>query len=82
MSDYDHESLVRANKYLPGSVEEEHERTKVDFVKMPPAQRIETMKSWQAAIEDDGRVTRGTAQLFRQLRELESLHWSLVKVSR
>jgi hypothetical protein len=82
MSDYDHSSLTEANKYLPGTVEEEYEKSKVSFVRMQPGQRIDFMRPWQLAIEEDGRPTRGTAQLWRQLRELEALHFNLLKVSR
>ena len=82
MRDWDHESLVQANRYLPGDVQEEFEKSKVDFLKMGPGQRIEFMRPWQVAIEQDGRATPGTAQLWRQLRDLEALHFSLLKVQR
>jgi hypothetical protein len=82
VADYDHPSLVESNRWLAGSVEEEHERAKVGFLKMQPAQRIEAMRAWQYAIAEDGRATRGTAQLWTQLRELERIHFSLLKVNR
>jgi hypothetical protein len=80
--DWDHDSLVRANKFLPGTIAEEHERAKLDFLKMSPNARIEFMRSWEAAIEADGRPTKGVAALWRALRDFEALHFNLLRVSR
>jgi hypothetical protein len=33
MTDWDHESLTEANRYLPGTIEEEFDKSKLNFLK-------------------------------------------------
>jgi hypothetical protein len=82
MADYDHPSLAEPNRYLPEDVEGEFQKAKVSFLAATPAQRIAFLQTYDAAIAEDGRPTRGVSQLWRHQRELQGIHFSLLKVNR
>jgi len=78
----DHPSLVESNRYLPDSVENEFEKAKAQFLLCTPAERINFMRMYDAAIAEDGRPTRGVSQLWNHQRQLQAIHFTMLRCGR
>ena len=80
-ADWDSPRLVESNRYLPGSVDEEFQKTLADFPRWDPDARVGWLQSYDNAIAEDGYggVSRGLAQLVSQRRQLSDLHYLLLR---